>query len=73
MKYSVDIQGMHCNGCARLVAMGLAEEDLKEIKVDLATNRATFESADKREAVQAKVDRVAADLADYKFAAVRSA
>ena len=72
-KYAVNIQGMHCSGCTRLVAMSLADEDLKEINVDLNLNRATFESDEMPEAVQAKIDRVAADLTDYKFAPVRDA
>ena len=72
-KYAVNIHGMHCSGCTRLVASSLADEDLKEIKVDLDLNRATFESDEQREAVQARIDRVAADLTDYKFAPVRDA
>ncbi len=73
MKYTVDIKGMHCNGCTRLVAMSLADEDLTGVSVDLAKKRATFESDEQQEAVQAKIDRVAADLTDYKFAPVKSA
>ncbi len=73
MKYSVDIQGMHCSGCTRLVAMSLTDEDLKQVSVDLAKNRATFESDEQQEAVQARIDRVAADLTDYTFAPVKSA
>lgn len=73
MKYTVDIQGMHCNGCTRLVAMGMAEEDLQQVNVDLAANRATFESVEKREAVQARITRIASELSDYSFSAVREA
>jgi copper chaperone CopZ len=70
VKYYVDIQGMHCQGCVKLVTMGLEEQGLDKVKVDLAGHRATFESADTKGAVQAKVDTAATDLTDFTFAAV---
>ena len=73
MKYTIDIEGMHCGGCTKLVTMSLKDENLKAVHVDLATHSATFESDEKRQEVQARIDRVAADLGDYKFAPVREA
>ena len=73
MKYTVDIQGMHCSGCTRLVAMSLSEQGLQDIRVDLATHCASFDSADGREAVQARIGSVAAELSDYRFGTVRDA
>jgi copper chaperone CopZ len=70
MKYTVDVQGMHCMGCVKLVTMGLTEQGLQKVEVDLAGHRATFESVDKKDAVQGKVDAAAADLTDFTFAAV---
>jgi copper chaperone CopZ len=72
-KYRIDIQGMHCGGCTRLVATSLRDEDLKEVRVDLDTHSATFESEDAPAAVQAKIDRVASELSDYQFAPLREA
>ncbi len=71
MKYTIDIQGMHCSGCTKLVTMSLNDENLKAVRVDLATHSASFESDEKVQAVQGKIDRVASELSDYKFAPVR--
>ncbi len=73
MKYTVDIQGMHCSGCSNLVAMSLKEQNLKAVRVDLATHSAAFESDETTPQVQARIDSVAAELGDYTFAAVREA
>jgi hypothetical protein len=71
VKYTIDIQGMHCSGCTKLVSMSLKDENLEAVSVDLATHSATFESDEKAPAVQAKIDRIAAELGDYQFASVR--
>lgn len=73
MKYSIDIQGMHCNGCTTLVEMSLKEEKLKAVRVDLATGSATFESDEKAPEVQARIDRVASELGDYTFSSLQEA
>jgi copper chaperone CopZ len=72
-KYTVDIQGMHCGGCTRLVSIGLAEQELQDVSVDMATQRASFASDEDLQAVQAKVGAVASELSDYKFGAVKGA
>jgi hypothetical protein len=73
MKYSVEINGMHCKGCTSLVAMSLQEQGLRDVTVDLATKSALFVSDETAPAVQTRIDHVAAELARYRFSAVREA
>lgn len=71
MKYTVDIQGMHCNGCRGLVASSLEEASLAAVQVDLQKALANFESDEPLPAVQARIEQVAAELPDYRFSSLR--
>jgi copper chaperone CopZ len=73
VKYTVDVQGMHCNGCRGLVASSLEEANLAAVQVDLQKAVANFESDEPLPAVQARIEQVAAELSDYRFAGLREA
>lgn len=71
MKYEVDVQGMHCNGCRGLVAASLEDETFAAVQVDLEKALAAFQSQEALPAVKARIDRIAAELSDYRFSGLR--
>lgn len=71
MRYSIAIKGMHCAGCAGLVAMSLEEAGLAHADVSLEKAAAAFESAAPAESVKKMLDAAFADLAGYAYADLR--
>lgn len=68
MKYQIDITGMHCKGCSALIKMSLEDEGLKDIDIDIKTNKGVFESSlsDMSE-VEEILKKVFTDLPGYSY------
>jgi copper chaperone CopZ len=67
MKYSIAIDGMHCAGCAGLIAMSLEEAGLLHPAVSLQESAASFDSDEAPESVQLLLDRIFEELAGYSY------
>lgn len=68
MKYQMDLQGMHCKGCANLIKMSLEDNGAQEVNVDLPANKANFQVGETDAAkVNALVAKTFADLPGYTY------
>ena len=73
MKYSIEIKGMHCAGCASLIKMTLEDEEFANANVDVNTNSATFESSlNETSKVKAVLDKVFTDLPGYSYSNIQT-
>ena len=66
MKYQINIEGMHCTGCAGLIKMTL-EDEFKNVEVDLHEKKAEFESDLDEEMVANVLAKSFKDFSQYKY------
>jgi|GEM_PF-1862354 len=68
MKYSIDIQGIHCSGCVGLIKMSLEELHLNEVVVDQDKNKVNFKSDKSAAELTQLLNKLfAQDLETYQY------
>jgi copper chaperone CopZ len=72
MEYKIEIKGMHCSGCSNLIKMTLEDGGLANVKVDVSTGSATFESdLNEKSKVKEILDKVFTDLTGYTYGNIK--
>lgn len=68
MKYTINIQGMHCSGCKNLIKISLEDLNYTNVKVDLENNSGEFSSEKNLQIVENELtDIFKKDLHDYSY------
>lgn len=72
MKYQVDIQGMHCQGCVGLITMSLEDVGFEEVIVNLAEAQSSFSSTKAKDDVVKLLQEAFKDIEKYTYSNVQT-
>lgn len=69
MNYQIDLIGIHCEGCTKLIKLSMEEADFKVSTVDLKNRNLKFRpnSEKSQTAIQEDLNTVFSDLPGYGF------
>jgi copper chaperone CopZ len=68
--YTIQIKGMHCNGCKNLITMSLVDEGMTNVFVDEKGGTASFDADSTHDQIAATLDRVFQDLKEYSYSSL---
>lgn len=68
MKYSIEVSGIHCNGCVNLIRMSFEEAGFTNVLVNQNTNQAHFETNKAIDEIKSILSTIfKKDLQNYKY------
>lgn len=73
MTYTMEIEGMHCGSCSKMIKMEMEDRGFTSIQIDMLGKTARFESSEAPDSAQQAVKIMEQELGKYRFINLKTA